>query len=122
MYARVMKGLVKMAFASPLSRRRSNFALVIRISSDFDFALNSSCCFESQLLECLCNILKFSSSLTKAHLEKVDQLRFVDARNCQNFSSFSEKCPLFGSFFHFSIISPSIIYYITVTIMPLLTS
>ena len=122
MYARVTMGLVKMAFASRLSRRSSNFALVIRISFDLDFALNSFCCFESQLPECLCNILKFSSSLTKAHLEKVYQLRFAGVKNCQNFSSFSEKCPLFGSFFHFSIISPSIIYYITVTIMPLLTS
>ena len=122
MYARVTMGQVKMAFASQLSRRSSNFALVIRISFDLDFALNSSCCFESHLPECLCNILIFSSSLTKAHLEKVDQLRFAGAGNCQNFSSFSEKCPLFVSFVHFSIISPSIIYYITVTIMPLLTS
>ena len=122
MYARATMGLVKMAFASRLSRRRSSFALVIRISFDLDFALNSSCCFESQQQECLCNILRFSSSLTMAHLEIIYQQRFVGAKNCQNFSSFSEKCPLSGSFVHFSIISPSIIYYITVTVMLLLTS
>ena len=122
MYARATMGLVKMAFASRLSKRSSNFALVIRISFDLDFALNSSCCFESHLREYLCNILKFSSSLTMVHLEIIYQQRFASAKNCQNFSSFSEKCPLFVSFVHFSIISPSIIYYIAVTIMLLLTS